>query len=296
MNPDRDRDRLLDEALERQMAAGRETAAPDGCLDAEALGAWMDGGLDANAVLMAEAHASNCPRCQALLATVARTTPAEATAGLPAARLWRWWFAPLAATAAAVTVWMVVPPQPAPAPVNAPVQEALARPPASPAPAAAPESAAPPPGPPPSKLARRGEEPKQAAAPPPPAAAAAARATARERQASADTLQKAEAPAAPAPALQETVTAREERAAGVALFADAPVTARSSPSPNVIWAVGRAGLVQLATDGRTFARLPFPEAVDLTAVTATDDRHAIVTAADGRTFQTADGGRTWTRP
>ena len=78
-------------------------------------------------------------------------------------------------------------------------------------------------------------------------------------------------------------------------LADAQVTARSSPSPGVIWSVGPGGMVMLATDGRTFIRVPFPETVDLTAVTATDQRHAIVTTVDGRTFQTADGGRTWQR-
>lgn len=89
------------------------------CLDAETVAAWMDGGLDAAGVAAAEAHASNCERCQALLATVVRTMPASSEAhiapgfsrGAPA-RLWKWWFAPLAATAAAVTIWMVVPQRP----------------------------------------------------------------------------------------------------------------------------------------------------------------------------------------
>ena len=40
-------------------------------LDAETVAAWMDGGLDATSLAAAEAHASNCERCQALLAAVA---------------------------------------------------------------------------------------------------------------------------------------------------------------------------------------------------------------------------------
>ena len=42
------------------------------CLDAETVAAWMDGGLDAAGVAAAEAHASTCERCQALLATVVK--------------------------------------------------------------------------------------------------------------------------------------------------------------------------------------------------------------------------------
>ena len=48
-------------------------------LDAETVAAWMDGGLDATSLATAEAHASNCERCQALLATVAKTLPDRET-------------------------------------------------------------------------------------------------------------------------------------------------------------------------------------------------------------------------
>lgn len=85
-------------------------------LDAETIAAWIDGGLDARSLAAAEAHASNCDRCQALLATVAQTLPATESGSLNAAdaprRLWRWWLAPIAAATAAVTIWMVVPQEP----------------------------------------------------------------------------------------------------------------------------------------------------------------------------------------
>src|SRR5688500_4512657 len=79
----------------------------------------MDGGLDTASLAAAEAHASNCERCQALLATVSRTMPATGsvtdTGSMKAASIgagwWRWWMAPIAAAAAAVTLWMVVPQQ-----------------------------------------------------------------------------------------------------------------------------------------------------------------------------------------
>ena len=122
------------------------------CLDAETVAAWMDGGLDAAGVAAAEAHASTCERCQVLLATVVKTLPmADPLAGRHEARgiasFWKWWLAPIAATAAAVTIWMVVPQTPmqpptreaaAEAPAAGPAESALAKPGApTPAPSAA---------------------------------------------------------------------------------------------------------------------------------------------------------------
>jgi hypothetical protein len=71
------------------------------------------------------------------------------------------------------------------------------------------------------------------------------------------------------------------------------LTAGTSPAPTVCWIVGRGGTVYLTTDGSRFIRIAFPEPLDLVSITATDDRHATVTAADGRTFATADRGETW---
>jgi photosystem II stability/assembly factor-like uncharacterized protein len=71
------------------------------------------------------------------------------------------------------------------------------------------------------------------------------------------------------------------------------LTAGSSPSRDICWIVGRAGVVLLSTNGATWQRRPFAEAVDLTDVRAADAARAIVTTADGRQFATADGGITW---
>jgi photosystem II stability/assembly factor-like uncharacterized protein len=57
--------------------------------------------------------------------------------------------------------------------------------------------------------------------------------------------------------------------------------------------VGRNGVVLLSADGRSWRRVAFPEAVDLSTVTAIDVRTASVTTTDGRTFNTADTGLTW---
>jgi hypothetical protein len=73
------------------------------------------------------------------------------------------------------------------------------------------------------------------------------------------------------------------------------LTAGASPSPSVCWLVGPSGLVLLSTDGRSWRRVPFPEGVDLHAVTATNHESATVTTVDGRSFVTTDAGQTWSR-
>jgi hypothetical protein len=71
------------------------------------------------------------------------------------------------------------------------------------------------------------------------------------------------------------------------------LTAGTATSPSVCWIVGRRGAVYLTTDGSRFMRLPFPDAADLVSVTSVDDRTATVSAADGRSWQTVDQGRSW---
>jgi len=291
VNADRDRDRLLESALTRELRAGDLTPASAACLDAETLAAWIDGGLDVPSTAMAQAHAADCTRCQALLGTAFKTAPAVPAAEAHGARLWRWWLAPVAATAAAATLWMVVPQQPTLVPASAPAKEeavaekgAITLP---PAPATAPNSTV-------------QTAPARDRADAAPSQRAETGANKREAQNFEERERKTETPKLAESAVEGRMAAAAPPATEMreqfGAPADAQVTARSTPSPNVIWLVGRAGLVQLATDGRTLLRVPFPEAVDLTAVTATDERHAIVTTADGRRFETADGGRTWQRP
>ena len=77
--------------------------------------------------------------------------------------------------------------------------------------------------------------------------------------------------------------------------AGAILTAGNSPSDDVCWLVGRGGMVLRTTDaGRQWQRVPFPEAVDIIVVTASNALNATVSSADGRRFQTTDGGGTWT--
>jgi photosystem II stability/assembly factor-like uncharacterized protein len=59
--------------------------------------------------------------------------------------------------------------------------------------------------------------------------------------------------------------------------------------------VGRGGLVLLSTDGRSWRRLRFPEAIDLTGIDASSATTAAITTVDARVFTTSDGGETWQR-
>ncbi len=73
----------------------------------------------------------------------------------------------------------------------------------------------------------------------------------------------------------------------------ADLVAGAAPTPAVCWIVGTAGTVLFTADGERWERLPFPEAVDLVAVTAASARTATVTTRDGRRFETRDAGLTW---
>jgi Putative zinc-finger len=95
--------RLLRDALrDRSEAAGSSA-----CLDTDRLAAWADDEVSARERESIESHAADCPRCQALLAAMAKTTP-------PAPRRAWWrvpvfgWAASLVAAAAALFVWVDV--------------------------------------------------------------------------------------------------------------------------------------------------------------------------------------------
>ena len=313
MNADHDRDRALDQALKAALGRSNDTPISRACLDAETLAAWMDGGLDAQSVAMAEAHASNCARCQALIGTLARATPAVTASGASPVRLWRWWLAPLAAGAAAVTLWMVVPTDRYSAPI--PTKEMQQVAPESPA-AQERDAVAPAP----ERLQKNAPSAGKDQPVPGKLADSAARAnsatgtaafdkskrkaealmkadTAAERRDRAEPRaleeQSAKTTAPPAATAPAAAPAIGQLRAQMAMPSGVQITSSSSPSATITWFVGRAGAVLLTVDGRTVMLVPFPETTDLTAVTATDARIAVVTTIDGRRFRTDDGGKTW---
>ena len=81
----------------------------------------------------------------------------------------------------------------------------------------------------------------------------------------------------------------ETQATGVS----AAITGGAAPSDSVCWLVGKSGVVLQSIDGRSWRLVPFPQAVDLVAISAADERLATVTTIEGRTFTTADAGKTW---
>ena len=86
------------------------TAPSDPCVDAEALAAWVEGKLDAKQASAVELHASDCPHCMAMLASMERTTPV-AEEPKRSGSLLRW-LVPLAAAATAIAIWIAVPNRP----------------------------------------------------------------------------------------------------------------------------------------------------------------------------------------
>lgn len=314
------RDRKLELALKHEL---RAAGTPDGgaCVDAETLGAWADGGLNAAQMGSVELHVASCARCQAIVGATARSAPApavnEASAGFS---LWKWWLAPIAAGAAAVTLWMVVPQEtmqgpPAPARVIESKQGAPAELPAKEALTDDSRTRADAPAPGREDRAARREPPLErksenslaeqvaigAVAATPPAAAVAAPSVAE-----ADSQRRARVAGpieivSPDPSRRwrvngASIERSEDSGASWLAVHQIPgdtITGGIAPAGSICWLIGANGVVLMTADGTTFARVPILERVALTGITATDARSATVTAADGRRFRTDDSGRTW---
>ncbi len=72
------------------------------------------------------------------------------------------------------------------------------------------------------------------------------------------------------------------------------IASGAAPSPLVCWLIGRGGVVRVSINGgATFISADVQSAPDLAAIRAVDGLRAVVTATDGRTFSTTDGGATW---
>ena len=107
MNPQSEHDRSIERLLRESLTTSPGTGS---CLDAEMLAAWVEGGLVDGQLTAAQEHVAGCSACQAALAALVRTTPTEA-APEP---WWRRslsarWLVPVAATATALALWVIVP-------------------------------------------------------------------------------------------------------------------------------------------------------------------------------------------
>lgn len=330
MNRPQQHDRSVERWLRRSLHTSRQDEG-DACLDAETLAAWIDGGLTGAALESAESHVADCARCQALTGAVIRTS-AILPAPERAPRRWLAWLVPLSAAAAALAIWVAVPRDravPVPLPPSV-ASQPVAR--SSPEPAAPANQTAAPPrvrelqaGQAKSDLvesdqanatelrkdaAERLEAAAAAAPPATPAPPSAADSVARDSGASraafgrlAETVTISTDIVSPDPSIRwrlagSTVQRSTNGGSSWELLptgVTSPLTAGAAPSVLTCWLVGSAGTVILSTDGRTFSRVAFPEMIDLSSVSAVDARTASVSTADGRTFDTTDGGASWTR-
>jgi hypothetical protein len=110
-----EREQVLEQWL-KQSGGARSAPTPE-CLDAETAAAWADGRLRGTALAEARLHAADCSRCQALMATLLRTTPQQVRAALaPTPRRWLSWAMPIAAAATIVIAGVLWVTTPAPAP------------------------------------------------------------------------------------------------------------------------------------------------------------------------------------
>jgi hypothetical protein len=327
VNEPGDRDALVDRWLRRGHTVPPDADVTAACLDGETIAAWVDGGLSGHALQQAQDHAAGCARCQTLLGAFARAEGlAQQAKPERPSRPWLTWLVPLTAAAAVVLTLVIsrvrderaqsaganaVGQQVADAVRNDEKAKPADAPHGAPASLAPPQRRAAPSG----SLATRGatsaaqatrEEAMSRPAPigPPAAAADAAKEVATsqlQRQANAAVASAFEI-RSPDPASRWRVSGSSvERSTdggssweAVPTGVTAHLTAGASPSPSVCWLVGRAGVVLVSADGRTWRRLPFPEVTDLLAVRAVDALTATVTTAAGRAFSTTDGGLTWT--
>jgi photosystem II stability/assembly factor-like uncharacterized protein len=79
--------------------------------------------------------------------------------------------------------------------------------------------------------------------------------------------------------------------------ADTELISGFAPSSHVCWIAGKAGMLVLTTDrGHHWARISTPIAGDLGGVHAADAKHASIwDAAKQTSYETSDGGATWTQ-
>ncbi|MFO7694065.1 MAG: YCF48-related protein [Vicinamibacterales bacterium] len=299
-------DRLLRAAL-KPAPRQPEASGPGsgiGCPDAGVLAAFMEGGLAAPEQSGLETHLAGCGRCQEALSVMSDHLAEEPVAEVaaPETRWFTWvtqprlrWFVPIGAAATVAVVFFATRPLIAPESEDVFLSEVgqMAQAPAPPAelPGAGVESFR-------EKSSQVPEKRPQPAAELEHAAGAAGDSARLVRTLEAGPVTVA----APGGTVQWMFGAGgrisrsadggaswQPQASGVT----GDLLAGSAPTSDVCWIVGAAGTVLLTSDGDEWRRLPFPVAVDLVAVQASDARAATVTTRDGRRFETLDAGLTW---
>lgn len=306
MPSDSDRDASVEHLLRESRQARGKPASQESCLDAETLAAWADGRLSRADFAAAEAHLSDCSRCQALLASFAKTTP-------PAPQPW-WrrgltvrWLVPLTAAATAIAVWVVVPRrEPARVPVLEDGRQQMIVSPKSqesaPAPVEQSSSAAVVGG----ELGTRRDEPlseaKDRLAAPPAVEREARKDSAplgQERAAAENAVRIGEGTRALSPPpVAPPATAQADSALDktVQLSRQASVAANAveieivSPDPSTRWRVGASGVVERSTNGgSSWVAQSTGVAADLTAGVSPSPQVCWLVGRAGTVLLTSDG-------
>jgi photosystem II stability/assembly factor-like uncharacterized protein len=73
----------------------------------------------------------------------------------------------------------------------------------------------------------------------------------------------------------------------------ARIIAGAAPSAKICWLVGEGGTILRTTNGWRWKTIKSPDETGFLRVEATDALNATVTALDGRSFSTSDGGKSW---
>jgi len=334
VNPQNERERSVERLLRESFATSPSTPGTGSCLDAETLAAWLDGGLGGGQLAAAQEHVAGCATCQATLAALVRTTPMD----LGPEPWWRRalgarWLVPVAATATALAIWVVVPreefmrppqqAQTAAREVALPQTETATEPTAAPAEKSAPEI--------PSAAPRALEQSNAALRRAGAQESAAADAREEQRDAEPPALQRREAEAkldVAAPPALESARERQEAAPAsvVGGAAGAPAPAASVPAPAAPvpgqtgrfgarrgavtvggrvtiaspgaafrWRIGPRGSVEFSTDaGTTWELRPTGVEADLTAGASPGGMVCWLVGRGGTVLLTTDGGQ-WRR-
>ncbi len=306
------RDRAVDSLLRRTL--GETPVDTRQCPDAETLAAWMDGALNGAPLQSTETHVAGCARCQAITAgmTVAATAARPASDAAPARGWFDWrWMVPLAAGAAAVLAWAVLPESRqtvdtlARGGTAAPVAELPA------APAEAPPQSQPAPASEPAASLKAGSD-TSAATP----AVVAGRSRRAELPAAPETVTETVTVTGSAPLLDASTTPPDRPADIVAEAAPAPAatapppapTAQTAPAapaadrtragqaafkaaPSPLWRVNAGRVERSGDNGASWQDVPAPSPVRAVAGPSA----AVVWAAGSRggVLRSTDGGATW---
>lgn len=296
--------------LRQSLRARSESPAPGSCLDAETLAAWADGTITTGERAAAEDHVSGCPRCLAILATMAKTSPSSAASKPWWARgLALRWLVPLTAAATAVAFWIVVPRNDLTLPRSVQETDQLSRS-AAPRPQHADEVAEQSPG---SVTAGGGlpkladkkvtegrvestlATPTEARATRQESVANSGKAPATDRVAILDRLESAppaSLSAGAAGGLSETVQVGAET---LAARSRADLIEVVSPDPSSRWRIGLRGFVQHSTDsGANWETSSSGVVTDLTAGSSPSPQVCWVVGRTGTVLLTPDGRR-WQR-